>query len=139
MPTRALRCVLFTSLMLFFANLSARATAAETPPGASAAAAKPPVSATPPGPTGLQELPEQKGLKYRLVGPAWGGRVARVTGVPGDPRIYYAATASGGGWKSVDGGAPWNSVFDAQPISSTGSIAIAPSVPNVVYVGSGEA
>jgi photosystem II stability/assembly factor-like uncharacterized protein len=124
--------------MLFFANLPASA-AVDAPPGAPAAAAKPPVPPVPPGPTGLQELPEQKGLKYRLVGPAWGGRVARVTGVPGDPRIYYAATASGGVWKSVDGGATWNPVFDDQPVSSTGSIAVAPSAPNVVYVGSGEA
>src|ERR1700712_2341618 len=133
MPMRALRYVLFTSLMLFFAGAPAPAAAAvDTPPGAPAAAAKPPVPPTPPGPTGLQELPEQKGLKYRLVGPAWGGRVARVTGVPGDPRIYYAATASGGVWKSVDGGATWNSVFDDQPVSSTGSIALAPSAPHLV-------
>src|SRR5262245_49986125 len=82
---------------------------------------------------------ELKGLKYRAVGPAAGGRVARAAGVPGDPKIYYAATASGGVWKSVDGGVTWKSVFDDQPISSIGSLAIAPSDPNVVYVGSGEA
>src|SRR4051794_25797047 len=92
-----------------------------------------------PPPTGLKDLPELKALKYRLVGPAWGGRVARVTGVPGDPLVYYAATASGGVWKSIDGGVAWNPVFDGQAISSTGSIAVAPSDPNVVYVGSGEA
>jgi photosystem II stability/assembly factor-like uncharacterized protein len=86
-----------------------------------------------------QDPPELKTLKYRLVGPAWGGRVARVTGVPGDPLVYYAASASGGVWKSGDGGIAWNPVFDGQPVSSTGSIAVAPSEPNVVYVGSGEA
>jgi photosystem II stability/assembly factor-like uncharacterized protein len=88
----------------------------------------------------LGDSPEAfKALKYRPIGPAAGGRVARVAGVPGDPSTYYAATASGGVWKSSDGGVTFKSVFDDQPISSIGSIAIAPSNPNVVYVGSGEA
>ena len=82
---------------------------------------------------------EFKGLKFRLVGPAGGGRVSRVAGVPGDPLVYYAATASGGVWKSEDGGISWKSIFDDQPISSIGSIAVASSNPGVVYVGSGEA
>jgi len=83
--------------------------------------------------------PELKPLKYRLIGPAWGGRVTRVAGVPGDSNRCYAATASGGVWKSTDGGITWKSIFDDQPISSIGSIAIAPSDSNVIYVGSGEA
>jgi photosystem II stability/assembly factor-like uncharacterized protein len=83
--------------------------------------------------------PEFKHLKYRLIGPAAGGRVSRACGVPGDPLTYYAATASGGVWKSSDGGITWKPIFDDQPISSIGSIAVAPSDPNVVYVGSGEA
>jgi len=78
-------------------------------------------------------------LKYRLVGPYAGGRVSRVAGVPGDPSTYYAATANGGVWKSTNGGFAWQPVFDSQPISSIGSIAVAVSDPNVVYVGSGEA
>jgi photosystem II stability/assembly factor-like uncharacterized protein len=82
---------------------------------------------------------ELKALKYRPIGPAAGGRVSRVAGVPGDPLIYYAATASGGVWKSTDGGTTFSSVFDDQPVSSIGSIAVAPSNPNIVYVGSGEA
>ena len=82
---------------------------------------------------------EFKALKYRLIGPAAGGRVSRAAGVPGDPTTYWAATASGGVWKSTDGGVTWKSVFDDQPVSSIGSLAIAPSDPNVVYVGSGEA
>lgn len=82
---------------------------------------------------------ELLGLEYRLIGPPAGGRVSRVAGVPGDPLTYYAATASGGVWKSVDGGIRWKPVFDDQPTSSIGSIAVAPSDPNVVYVGSGEA
>jgi photosystem II stability/assembly factor-like uncharacterized protein len=83
--------------------------------------------------------PEFKFIKYRSVGPAAGGRVARSTGVPGDPLTYYAATAAGGVWKSSDAGLTWKPIFDEQPISSIGSIAVAPSDPNVVYVGSGEA
>src|SRR3954465_9346829 len=79
-----------------------------------------------------------KALKYRNIGPAAGGRVARATGVPGNPAIFYAATASGGVWKSVDGGTTWRAIFDDQPVSSIGSIAVAPSDPNVVYVGAGE-
>lgn len=83
--------------------------------------------------------PEFKGLKYRSIGPAAGGRVCRAAGVPGDPLVYYAATASGGVWKSVDGGVTWKPIFDDQPASSAGSLAVAPSDPNVVYVGTGEA
>jgi photosystem II stability/assembly factor-like uncharacterized protein len=85
---------------------------------------------------GPEEFP---GLAYRLVGPPAGGRVSRVAGVPGDPLTCYAATASGGVWKSTDGGIQWVPLFDQQPVSSMGSIAVAPSDPNVVYVGSGEA
>ena len=83
--------------------------------------------------------PELKPLKYRLLGPAWGGRVTRVAGVPGDPNTCYAASASGGVWKSIDGGITWKPIFDYQAISSMGSIAVAPSDANVIYVGSGEA
>jgi photosystem II stability/assembly factor-like uncharacterized protein len=93
-----------------------------------------------------EDEPEPKGgpkgyeyLKFRLVGPAAGGRVSRSASVPGDPLTYYAASASGGVWKTTDGGVNWKPVFDDQPISSIGSIAVAPSDPNVVYVGSGEA
>src|SRR3984893_9842485 len=82
---------------------------------------------------------EFKALKYRSIGPSPGGRVSRVAGIPGDPSTYFAATASGGVWMSADAGATWKSVFDEQPISSIGSVAVAPSDRNVVYVGSGEA
>ena len=79
------------------------------------------------------------GLEYRLIGPSVGGRVSRVAGVAGDELTYYAATAAGGVWKSVNGGSKWKSIFDDQPVSSIGSITVAPSDPNVVWVGSGEA
>src|SRR5688572_24521842 len=82
---------------------------------------------------------EFKNLKYRSIGPAAGGRATRAAGVPGDPNVFYAGIASGGVWKSTDGGATWKPIFDDQPISSIGSLAVAPSDPNVIYVGSGEA
>jgi len=78
-------------------------------------------------------------LQYRLIGPAVGGRVDRVYGVPGDRLTYYLAAAQGGIWKSRNGGLNWQPVFDEQPTQSIGSIAVSPSDPNVVYVGSGEA
>lgn len=95
-------------------------------------------------PTLAQDLPPRdtsrfKNLKFRNIGPAIGGRTSRACGVAGDPLTYYAAAASGGVWKSTDGGMKWKSVFDDQSTSSIGAIAVAPSDPNVVYVGSGEA
>lgn len=80
-----------------------------------------------------------QGLEYRSIGPSIGGRVSRVVGVRGDPLTYYAAAAAGGVWKSTNGGQTFKSVFDDQPVSSIGSIDVAPSDPNVVWVGSGEA
>jgi photosystem II stability/assembly factor-like uncharacterized protein len=80
-----------------------------------------------------------KRLKYRSIGPGAGGRVSRACGVPGDPLTFYAATSAGGVWKSSDGGINWNPIFDDQPMASIGAIAVAPSDPNVIYVGSGEA
>jgi photosystem II stability/assembly factor-like uncharacterized protein len=76
-------------------------------------------------------------LKFRFIGPP-GNRVSAVVGVPGDANTYYAGGASGGVWKSVDGGSHWKAVFDDQPAQSIGSIAIAASDPNVVWVGTGE-
>ena len=76
-------------------------------------------------------------LKYRYIGPE-GNRVSSVAGVPGDPRTYYAGAASGGLWKSGDGGIHWQPLFDDQPVASIGAIAVAPSDPNVVWVGTGE-
>ncbi len=87
----------------------------------------------------LKDQPELKGLKYRSIGPAWGGRVSRGAGVPGDPSVYYFAAASAGIWKSTDGGSTWKCISGDQTVSSMGSLAIAPSDANVIYAGSGEA
>jgi len=77
-------------------------------------------------------------MQYRLIGPFRGGRVLAVAGIPGDPQTYYFGAAAGGVWKSVDGGSHWTPQFDKQDVASIGSIAIAASDPNVVYVGTGE-
>jgi len=67
-----------------------------------------------------------------------GGRVAAVVGVPGDRNVYYVGAAAGGVWKTTDGGDSWEAVFKDQPTSSIGALALAPSNPNVVWVGTGE-
>lgn len=78
-------------------------------------------------------------MKWRLVGPFRGGRVLAVTGVPGDPTTYYFGGVAGGVWKTTNAGVSWVPVFDGQDISSIGAIAVAPSDPSTVYVGTGEA
>src|SRR5689334_21968245 len=76
-------------------------------------------------------------LKWRYIGPV-GNRVASVVGVPGDANIYYAGAASGGVWKTIDGGIHWSPIFDEQDVSSIGALAVAPSNPNIVWAGTGE-
>ena len=77
-------------------------------------------------------------LRWRMLGPFRGGRVASVSGVPGRPNEFYFGSVNGGVWKSIDAGRVWAPVFDAQPVASIGAIAVAPSATDVVYVGSGE-
>jgi len=78
-------------------------------------------------------------MRWRQVGPFRGGRVLAVTGVPGEPDVFYFGGASSGVWKSTDTGVSWKPLFDSQNIASIGAIAVAPSDHNVLYVGSGEA
>ncbi|MBZ5703917.1 MAG: hypothetical protein LAN63_01025 [Acidobacteriia bacterium] len=78
-------------------------------------------------------------LHWRLVGPFRGGRSLAAVGVPGNPSLYYMGAVGGGVWKSTDAGTTWEPIFDSQGIASIGAIAVAPSDPNVIYVGSGEA
>jgi photosystem II stability/assembly factor-like uncharacterized protein len=76
-------------------------------------------------------------LRYRHIGPP-GNRLAAVVGIPGDPNIYYAGAASGGIWKTTDGGTHWESIFDDQEVSSVSALAVAATDPNVVWAGTGE-
>jgi photosystem II stability/assembly factor-like uncharacterized protein len=76
-------------------------------------------------------------LRFRYIGPE-GNRVSAVSGVVGDPNTYYAGAASGGIFKSTDGGVHWMPIFDGQPVSSIGALAVAPNDPNVVWAGTGE-
>src|SRR2546428_2974359 len=78
-------------------------------------------------------------LRWRLIGPVRGGRVLAVSGVPGEPEHFYFGSVNGGVWETRDAGRTWQPIFDWQPIGSIGALAVAPSNPRILYVGSGEA
>jgi photosystem II stability/assembly factor-like uncharacterized protein len=78
-------------------------------------------------------------LHWRGIGPYRGGRVLAVAGVAGEPNVYYFGAVAGGVWKTTDGGASWTVLTDHTPITSIGALAVAPSNPNILYVGTGEA
>ncbi|HJQ55921.1 MAG TPA: hypothetical protein VJ890_03390, partial [Vineibacter sp.] len=77
-------------------------------------------------------------LHWRLIGPFRAGRTLAVTGVPGQPTHFYMGTVDGGVWETHDTGRTWQPLFDGQPVQSIGAIAVAPSNPNIIYVGTGE-
>jgi photosystem II stability/assembly factor-like uncharacterized protein len=80
------------------------------------------------------------GLKARSIGPAnMSGRIGAIDAAASNPNIIYVGAATGGLWKSVDGGLTWTPIFDKQPVSSIGAIAINQSNPDIVWVGTGEA
>ena len=79
------------------------------------------------------------GLRWRMIGPFRAGRVLTVTGVENEPNTYYFGAVGGGVWKTIDAGLTWSPIFDSSPIGSIGAIAVAPSDPKVIYVGTGEA
>ncbi|MCZ6916276.1 MAG: sialidase, partial [Gemmatimonadetes bacterium] len=88
--------------------------------------------------TGQNISPEQYSqLRYRHIGPV-GNRIASVAGVVGDPLTYYVGAASGGIWKSDDGGEYWRPIFDDQPDHAIGALTVAPSDPAIVWAGTGE-
>jgi photosystem II stability/assembly factor-like uncharacterized protein len=87
-----------------------------------------------------QPSEEEEGtLRFRFVGPKVGNRISAVAGIPSDSSTYYAGAASGGVWKSIDGGNRWTPIFDKQPAAAIGSLAVAPSDPSIVWAGTGEA
>ena len=112
-PTRVPGFLLLTGLAISFSSGDLRAQVNDHPP------------------------PSFTDLRYRHVGPV-GNRVSAVAGEPGDDNIYYVGAASGGVFKSEDGGHGWRPVFDDQPAMSIGALAVSPSNPNVVWVGTGE-
>ena len=77
-------------------------------------------------------------MTWRHIGPFRAGRTKAATGVPGQPNVFYIAAVNGGAWKTTDFGRTWNPIFDGQPSGSVGALAVAPSDPNIIYIGSGE-
>jgi len=87
-----------------------------------------------------QEIPSNilQAMQWRLIGPHRGGRITSVSGVPTQPAVYYVGTPGGGVWKTEDGGQVWKPIFDDVHVASIGAVAVAPSDPKIVYVGTGE-
>jgi len=88
-------------------------------------------------PSAAQPIPDTlySGMKWRLIGPFRGGKATMVSGVPGNPAVYYMGTAGSGVWKTVDGGQVWTCVSDSVRLTGIGAVAAAPSQPDTVYVG----
>ena len=83
--------------------------------------------------------PVQEAFRFRAMGPAVGNRISAAAGVPGDTSTYYVGAASGGIWKSTNGGAAWSPIFDNQPVAAIGALAVAPSDHKTIWAGTGEA
>src|SRR5208283_2930582 len=139
-----------TLLAFTLAALLATAAFAQAKPERQSKALKPAqASQTAPAPENEKNAEESestkpeekafKGMKYRLIGPFRGGRSLTAAGIAGDPTTYYFGATGGGVWKSTDGAMTWGSVFDKEGTATIGSLAVASSNPNILYVGTGEA
>ncbi len=102
-----------------------------------AASASPGATPKPAGPATVDQA-LFKAMHWRGIGPYRGGRALAVSGVPGEPGVFYFGAVAGGVWKTIDSGATWTPIFDSMPMSSIGAVAVAPSNHNIIYVGSGE-
>jgi photosystem II stability/assembly factor-like uncharacterized protein len=91
-------------------------------------------------PSGAQPFPETlfSEMRWRMIGPFRAGRTVAASGIPGNTNVFYAAANNGGVWKTTDAGRVWTPIFDDQPTGSIGALAVAPSRPDTLYVGSGE-
>ena len=123
----------FVALLFTGASLIHETAGAQAPSAPSAAPATPPT--VPPG----FDSASLSAMAWRNIGPFRGGRAVAVAGVPQQPRTFYFGSVGGGVWKTTDGGERWTNITDGQlETSSVGAIAVAPSDPNVIYVGMGE-
>ncbi len=117
------------------------ATSAMSPPATTAPAGHTTSATTPAQPQPAASLVDPAlfgAMRWRDVGPFRGGRALAAAGVPSIPGLYYFGAAAGGVWKSIDFGTTWQPIFDGQDIGSIGAIAVAPSDPKTIYVGTGE-
>src|SRR5579864_1417274 len=113
-------------------------------PALSAGAAEPRKTAPDPAEaekadSGQADPDKESAFRFRFVGPRIGNRISAVAGIAGDSSVYYAGAASGGVWKSIDGGNRWEPVFDKQNAAAIGALAVSPSQPATVWAGTGEA
>ena len=89
-------------------------------------------------PTQVVDSKLYQDMRWRMIGPFRGGRSVAIAGITSKPNIFFMAPNNGGVWKTTDYGHTWHPIFDDQPTGSIGALAIAPSDPNIIYVGSGE-